>query len=274
MILIRYRSDIPAVFLVIAVAVAQLYVFFAIESTLVALGCITLLFGIQVSSGAICHNHHHVNTFRIKWLNRVYESILYLQTGTSPFSWTIHHNIGHHRHYLEPHNDPAPWLHENGAMMKRLYFDVINAARIYPEIIQIGQAHPHVYSKFKRMFVLANLPLAALFIIDPLRTLLVFILPMILLLVLLLDNTWGQHAGTGLDNHFEASRNVELPLYNVTSWNLGFHTAHHMLPGLHWSKLPELHKRIRARIPEHLITNTMFLQWQPDKERRAARQEG
>ncbi|MDF1779780.1 MAG: fatty acid desaturase [Alcanivoracaceae bacterium] len=273
MSLFRYQSDFPAVAVVLLVAAAQLFAFFAIDSHLVAFGCVALLFGIQVSSGAICHNHHHVNTFRVKWLNRVYEMVLYLQTGTSPYSWTIHHNIGHHRHYLNPHEDPAPWQHGDGRMMSRLYFDVVNAARIYPEIIKIGRDHPHVYSKFKRMFMLANLPLLALLLIDPVRALIVFVLPMMLLLVLLLDNTWGQHAGTGLDNHFEASRNVELKLYNITSWNLGFHTAHHMLPGLHWSKLPALHERIRDRIPPHLITRTLFLQWMPEKERRARQQE-
>jgi len=268
MSILRYRSDLPAVVLVSLVAAAQLTVFFAVDSHLVAVGAVALLLGIQVSSGAICHNHHHVNTFRVKWLNRLYEVVLYLQTGTSPFSWTIHHNIGHHRHYLEPDKDPAPWLHGDGTMMSRLRYDLVNAARIYPEIMRIGRAHPHVYSKFKRMFVLANLPLLALLWLDPLRTLIVFVVPMLLLLVLLLDNTWGQHAGTSTDNHFVASRNVELTLYNLTSWNLGFHTAHHMLPGLHWSKLPELHDRIRDRIPEHLLTQTMFLQWLPARELR------
>ena len=273
MSILRYRQDTPAVLLVGLVATAQLYVFFAVDSNLAALGCAALLFGIQVSSGAICHNHHHVNTFRVRWLNRLYEVVLYLQTGTSPYSWTIHHNIGHHRHYLDPHQDPAPWQHDDGRMMNRLYFDIVNAARIYPEIMRIGRNHPHVYSKFKRMFVLANLPLLAFLLLDPVRALIVFVVPMMLLLVLLLDNTWGQHAGTGLDNHFEASRNVELKLYNLTSWNLGFHTAHHMLPGLHWSKLPELHDRIRERIPAHLITRTLFLQSVPGKELRARQQE-
>lgn len=273
MSLFRYRADMPAVVLVLLVFAAQLYLFFAVDSHLLAIGGVALLFGIQVSSGAICHNHHHVNTFRIKWLNRAYEVLLYLQTGTSPYSWTIHHNIGHHRHYLDPHEDPAPWKHRDGTMMSRLYFDVVNAARIYPEIMRIGRDHPILYRKFKRMFVLANLPLLALLLLDPVRTLIIFVIPMLLLLVLLLDNTWGQHAGTGLDNHFEASRNVELKLYNLTSWNLGYHTAHHMLPGLHWSKLPELHGRIRDRIPPQLITNTFFLQWLPEKEKQAQEQE-
>ena len=268
MSLMRYRADVPAVVLVLAVMLAQLSIFFLIDSHWMALGLVALLLTVQVSSGAICHNHHHVNTFRVRWLNRLFESVMYLQTGTSPFSWTLHHNIGHHRHYLDQDTDPASWKEPDGRLMNRIKFDVVNAARIYPEIMRIGQKHPALYRRFKLMFVLANLPLLVFALIDPLRTLIVFIGPMVLLLLILLDNTYGQHAGTETDNHYVASRNVELPLYNLTSWNLGYHTAHHLLPGLHWSKLPELHQQIRAGIPEELIVNTMLLQWEPGRQQR------
>lgn len=265
--ILKYRADAPAVALVAAVMTAQLSIFFLVENHLAAAGWLALLLMVQVSSGAICHNHHHVNTFRPRWLNRLYEVILYLQTGTSPFSWTLHHNIGHHGHYLEPEKDPASWLNKDGSMMNRLRFDLLNAAMIYPEIMRIGRDHPELYRRFKRMFVLANIPLTLFLLIDPVRALMVFVVPMLLLLVILLDNTWGQHAGTELDDHYVASRNIELPLYNISSWNLGYHTAHHLLPGIHWSQLPELHARIRHRIPPHLITRDPLIQNQASRAR-------
>lgn len=268
MSLLKYRQDAVAVLLVFAVMVAQLAIFFVVESHLIAAVWVALLLGIQVSSGAICHNHHHVNTFRVKWLNRLYEVVMYLQTGTSPYSWTLHHNIGHHGHYLEPDKDPAAWIKPDGSMMTRIGFDLVNAAKIYPEIMKIGEDYPVLYEKFKRMFVLANLPLLAFLMLDPVRSLIVFIIPMALLLIILLDNTWGQHAGTDLDDHYVASRNVELPLYNLTSWNLGYHTAHHLLPGIHWSKLPEVHAKIRDRIPPELITRNPLIQIEASKARK------
>jgi beta-carotene hydroxylase len=274
MSIIRYPADRPAVAQVIAVLGAQLWIFFAVESHWAALGLVLLLGGLQVSCGAICHNHHHVKTFRVDWLNRLYESVLYLQTGTSPFSWTIHHNIGHHGHYLEPHEDPSGWQHRDGRMMGRLFYCLYNSARVYPEIMRIGRQYPAVYRRFKIMFVIANIPLVAFLAMDATRTLIVFVGPMIAQILLLLDNTYGQHAGTGTDSHYHASRNVELPLYNLTSWNLGYHTAHHLHPGVHWSELPALHEKIRDRIPEELITNTYLLQWVPGREQESARETG
>lgn len=274
MSIIRYRADIPAVALVLGVFSAQLGIFFLVDSHWLAIGWMLLLSALQVSCGAICHNHHHVRTFRHNVLNRLYECILYLQTGTSPFSWTIHHNIGHHGHYLDPQEDPSGWQHADGTMMSRWYYSLYNSLRVYPEIIRIGRQHPPVYRKFKRMFVIANIPLVLLLALDPVRTLIVFVVPMALQILLLLDNTYGQHAGTETHDHHVASRNVELPLYNLTSWNLGYHTAHHMHPGLHWSRLPEVHEKIRNRIPPELITNTYFLQWLPEKEQRESGETG
>jgi len=43
------------------------------------------------------------------------------------------------------------------------------------------------------------------------------------------------------------------PLYNLRTLNLGYHTAHHLRPRLHWSKLPALHARIVAGIPPELV---------------------
>jgi len=176
-------------------------------------------------------------------------------------SWTLHHNIGHHQLYLDPDNDPSPWQQADGSLMPRWRYVLINTLRIYPEIHRIGRQHPALYRRFLRLLLLANIPLVAAFILDPRNAFIVFLIPMISMLFMLLDNTYGQHAGTGYED-------VELKRYNLPSWNLGYHTAHHMLPGLHWSELPALHAKIRDRIPDHLITENVLLQWEPARQQR------
>ena len=268
--LLRYTKDGFAVALVALVFALQLAIFFGVDDPWHALGFVLLLLPVQVSCVAVCHNHHHVNVFTRRPLNRLFEVVMYLQTGTSPLSWTIHHNIGHHHLYLEPDRDPSRWRHRDGRMMSRLWYDIYNAAMIYPEIIRIGRDYPALFARFKRWFAVSNLVLLGFVLLDPLQALIVFAGPMLLLLVLLLDNTWNQHSGLDADNHYEASRSVENRLYNLTSWNLGFHAAHHMHPGVHWTELPALHARIRPRIPPHLITTSLV--GAPSAEEKALRE--
>jgi fatty acid desaturase len=40
------------------------------------------------------------------------------------------------------------------------------------------------------------------------------------------------------------------PLFDDLACNLGDHTAHHMRPGVHGSRRPEIHAAIEAKIPE------------------------
>lgn len=268
MSLYRHRADIPASLLVLIVFAAQLWAFFYINLPGQLAVVIALLMLVQVSCGAVCHNHHHVNIFTRPALNRLLEVVMYLQTGTSPLSWTIHHNIGHHGDYLDQSRDPSRWQEADGRTMSRLKYDFYNAAMIYPEIWKIGSRHPQLFSRFKRWFVISNLVLMGFVLINPLNALIVFVLPMLLMLVILLDNTFQQHSGLSTQDHYLASRNVEHRLYNFTSWNLGYHTAHHIYPGIHWSRLPELHAKVRRRIPEVLLSQKLL----PDLDHDVPRQ--
>lgn len=254
----RKPADIAPSLLVLAIFLIQLTVFFLVDNPWELAGIVALLMVIQVSCGAVCHNHHHTSIFTRPLANRLIEVVMYLQTGTSPFSWTLHHNIGHHGEYLDQDRDPARWQEADGSVMHRLKYDFYNAAMIYPEIWKIGPAHPLLFSRFKRWLLISNLLLLALLVINPLNALIVFVLPMAFMLVVLLDNTFQQHSGLSTENHYLASRNVEHTLYNITSWNLGYHTAHHMYPGVHWSELPALHERIRHHIPDVLVSQKLI----------------
>lgn len=256
--LFRYKADIPAAIFVGIIFAIQLWAFFTIDNPWLLAGLVFVLMFAQTSCGAVCHNHHHVNIFTKALPNRLIEVVMYLQTGTSAYSWTIHHNIGHHGDYLDQDKDPARWQEPDGSAMSRIKYDLYNSFMIYPEIWKIGKQHPVLFARFKRMFWISNAVLAGFVFINPINALIVFVIPMILMLIILLDNTFQQHSGLSTDSHFVASRNVEHPFYNLTSWNLGYHTAHHMLPGIHWSELPELHSKIRHKIPDVLVTQNII----------------
>lgn len=255
----RQRADIAPALVILAVLGVQLSAFFFLESLSALFAVMVALLLFSACPGSISHNHHHYPTFRYQWMNRIYEVILFLQTGVPPFAWTIHHNIGHHRLYLEPEKDPSGWINPDGSVMHRIKYDLYNAAMVYPEIARIGRTRPKLYRKFK-LWTAVSLAVLSVFIwINPVNALILFVLPMPIMLVGLLDNTYQQHQDLDTSSDYTASRNTVNRLYNLISWNLGYHTAHHLNPTLHWSQLPKFHEEIRHRIPRHLVCDSVLL---------------
>jgi fatty acid desaturase len=91
---------------------------------------------------------------------------------------------------------------------------------------------------------------------QPAAGILLFVLPMMTGLLITAWTTYDHHAGLNTEEEFEASFNNVNRWYNLFTGNLGYHTAHHYKQGLHWSKLPQLHDKIKDKIPKELIQKT------------------
>jgi fatty acid desaturase len=257
--LYRYREDISPSLVVFSVFLIQLGTFFYVDSLWAVAAVMLSLLACSAMPGSISHNHHHVSTFTQSWLNRIYEVILFLEVGILPYAWTLHHNLGHHKEYLDQEKDPANWRLADGRLMSRVRYDIVGALRIYPEIAKIGPRYPELYRRFKFWAFISLSVLAVFIALDPLKALLLFVAPMPIMYLGLLDNTYMQHCGLDTNSELTASRNTSNRLYNFISWNLGYHTAHHMKPHLHWSRLPAFHAQIAAQIPPSMVCNSVLL---------------
>lgn len=255
----RHRADRLPSLIVLSIFGVQLATFFLAESLWTVAAVMAVLLSFSALQGSISHNHHHVPTFMAPWMNRGYEVILFLETGITPYSWTIHHNIGHHKDYLDQDKDPANWRLPDGSVMSRVRYDVVGALRIYPEIFRIGRDYPELFRRFKVWSLVSLVVLGAFIAMDPLKALVLFVLPMPIMYLGLLDNTYMQHSDLDTSSHFTASRNTTSRLYNLISWNLGYHTAHHLKPHVHWSRLPALDAEIRHRMPEGVRCESVLL---------------
>lgn len=250
--ILRYPEDRwPLAYTAMVLAV-QLGLFFAVESLWVTAVCVILFQPVQAVAIACNHYQHHINVFKVRWLNRVYETVLFLQTGTPPYLITLHHNLGHHPHYLEPELDTLRWQRPEGSPRSLAECLVKNFAGHFTLTMAIGRRHPRVYQRFKIMTAISLGTLAGLIWLNPAKAMIVFVGPMLLAIFNVARLGYDQHAGLDLSHHLSASRNIESRLYNLVTFNSGYHTAHHVKPGLHWSKLPEFHLELRDRIPEEL----------------------
>ena len=113
--LLRHDADRWTVAYALMVLAVQLAIFFAVERLWLAALLVLLFQPVQAVAIACNHYQHHGNVFTRRWLNRLYEVILFLQTGTPPYLIPLHHNLGHHLHYLEPAEDTLGWRREDGS---------------------------------------------------------------------------------------------------------------------------------------------------------------
>lgn len=205
-----------------------------------------------VPRGGICafnHHHQHLSVFRVGILNRLLEIMYGLQTGITSHGWVLHHSLGHHVNYLDQRKDESRWRRADGTPMGEMEYAFVVGTTAYPRMWQVTRRLPKYTRIFVVMTALTLAILGGLLYWRPLPALLVFVLPMTYMLFHTAWATYSHHAGKKTTSHFAASNNILHRGYNILTGNLGYHTAHHYKPGVHWSQLPALHATIAHQVP-------------------------
>lgn len=205
-----------------------------------------------IPKGWICswnHHHQHLSFFRRTWANRFLEVMFGFQTGVTSHAWFLHHVVGHHKNYLDPTLDESSWQRPDGTTMGEHEYAFDVAATAYTRAWKVGEKHPKHRQVFLTMGLLHLGLLLLAFAWHPYNAFFVLLLPSLVSLYLTAWATYFHHANLSTEDHLLASYNILHPGYNRATGNLGYHTAHHSRPGLHWSKLPALHAEVEAEIP-------------------------
>lgn len=216
--------------------------------------------GLYIKGWICCWNHHHqhYNFFTVSWANRLIELVMGLQTGIVGEAWVLHHTLGHHLNYLDQSKDESAWKTPQGRLMSRLEYTLKVGVTAYPIAFRVGKRHPQSRQKLIENILLTALILGVLFFIDWLKTLILFVIPMVILLFMTINDTYDHHSGLDEQDPYKATYNITDHWYNLLSCNLGYHTAHHLQCGRHWSQLPQLHEEIKHKIPANLYRDPGF----------------
>jgi len=206
---------------------------------------------LSFSSWAIIHNHIHVRTFRVGWMNAAGAMLIGLTVGHPPTGLVLTHNMNHHVHiggaadWSRPANAGAGW----GAL-RLLRYAVVTPVRMARGRVAAGA--PRLPPALRRQrsrerWLLYPLVLAAL-ILRP-GTFLRFTLPIwVVGSLIFLGINLLQHDACDPDSETAHSRDFTGRFINFIFFNGGYHTVHHNRPGLHWSRLPGEHRRrLRGR---------------------------
>jgi fatty acid desaturase len=207
----------------------------------VALTCL-----LSFSGAVITHNAVHAPLFRSRALNRAFQVVLTLTYGHPVSSFVPGHNLSHHKHtqsrrdVMRTSKVRFRWHLLNGLFfMFRMGPDIMRADTRYA--LSMRARKPAWFRQFVVEYAVLYGSYGALLLLDWKAFLLYVFLPHRYAGWGIITMNLLQHDGCDETSDFNHSRNFVGRLVNWFTFNNGYHTVHHMQPGLHWSLLPQAH---------------------------------
>ncbi len=227
---------------------------------------LTLFCLLTISDAVISHNHNHVPIFRNRWANLGIGCVISLFYGFPSFAWIPTHNKNHHALNNRPgdHSITTRPLRRVGLLGALLYPTVTSATQtrlIRPFLSHCWQHNRFLFWRAIAEYAVFIGVMVALFVIDWRKALLLAVLPQQVALFFIQHFNYIQHIETDSLSKYEHSRNFTGRLLNAVLFNNGYHTIHHMKPGLHWSRTPQAHAKIAHEIPARLLQENLGTYW-------------
>jgi fatty acid desaturase len=211
----------------------------------------------------VLHLHIHCPFSTRRWLNLLLDLTMGTATGMTASNWRIQHRYGHHRGLDAPYRTDSGWETEKYTVLGALSFSIRG---IWPtfwgpiaESFRKGVLG-RVKEPIDYRWAFAEQALLILFVLALAAwqpwLVLGFLLPWYAL-VYFISRYVDYLNHYGCDEHspnpHERANNSLSPLFNRTCHNFGYHTAHHVRPGAHWTELPAIHAEIADQIPARLL---------------------
>ena len=248
-----------------------------------------LLMAVIVS--VMTHNHQHLPMWHNKWLNLITDKWLSLFYGFPVFAWIPTHNTNHHVHINKEDDYTRTYRYsEKNNLLTLLTYPSISG---YYQQKAVATYFFSLWSKDRQKFFFHALQVGVIvaFIVGALlldwkKALLYIIIPQQVSLFSVLIFNYIQHVHADEETRFNNSRNMTGRVLNYLLLNNGLHTAHHISPSTHWSRLREKHNAIAHKIDPRLNENNfgwyllrtyilgMFSDSYRSKSMRVARKQG
>ena len=264
--MLRYKSDIRSIAYILVISTI-LFILYQHEGLLDSKWIISLwIFQLimSISVGVMIHNHKHLPMWKGKFLNIITDSWLTVLYGFPVFGWIPTHLQNHHIHT----NKEEDYTKTYSFSEKNNLFNLI----IYP-MYSGGVQQKAIVSYMKSLFkkdrtkfwssmiqvVILVAFMSIMFILDWRKAIFYVIIPQQIALTSVLIFNYVQHIHADEESEYNHSRNITGWVLNSFLFNNGLHTAHHLKPNLHWSKIPSFHKEIEHKI--NSVLNEKSILW-------------
>lgn len=257
--MLRYRADVKTlIFVTIYFALVAVQWVYAPHNLALAIPLMVLTCWFSFFGAVATHNTVHSPVFKARWMNRAFQVVLTLTYGHPVSAYVPGHNLSHHKHtqsyrdVMRTSKARYSWHFLNGLLfMSKVGKDIFFADMRYFKAMH-GRNRPW----FRQMILEAVVflgTMGALVALDWKKFLLYVLIPHQYAAWGIITMNLLQHDGTDENSEWNGSRNFVGKVVNWWTYNNGYHTIHHIEPGLHWSLLPAEHaKRVAPFIHPNL----------------------
>jgi len=241
--ILRYKIDIFSVIAVIVAVTTQFFAFWYRWPWYT----LPLIIILMRTAHLAEHNHAHLSFFYNPFLNEFTGWLMFLNCGIPLQSYREQHIKVHHACFGTPKDWTSPWDYKGtdfpGRPINKYYYyaSFMLLSILQCTVIYLRNPRGENTLKFTVSFIIVGMVMTALALHD-LRSFLIFYgVPWIMTYIYLAIASWGQHVNCEYDSIYTSAINDLNPDSGLLGFNIGYHTAHHWHPGLHWSLLEEFH---------------------------------
>jgi beta-carotene hydroxylase len=216
-----------------------------------------------VAAAVISHNHNHLSIWKSPVLNQLTSYVISILYGHPAIAWVPTHNQNHHKFNNQAGDTGrSPALFKGNHLLALLVYPTVTGLR---QQTDIKRFMADLWARDRRAFwaavsqyVVFYAFLITVFAIDWRKALFLHFLPQQFALGAIQTFNYVQHVEADEESEWNHSRNFVSPVLNALLFNNGYHTVHHLKPGVHWSQTPELHKQHAAKIHPNLLQQSWW----------------
>lgn len=260
MSILRYNADIKSI-TYMAITTALLIIQWNLSTFNPYLFSLCLFMSVIVA--VMAHNHNHLPIWKNKTLNILTDWWLTCFYGFPVWAWVPTHNKNHHKLNNKEGDYTITYrISERNNLFTLLTYPSISG---YFQQIVLRAYLKEVKVKSKKQYYLCIAQIVVLIVfvgaallLSWKKALLYIIIPQQMSTFSVLSLNYLQHVHADEESETNHSRNFVGFFINFFLLNNGLHTVHHDKAGIHWSKVPAEHEKVKHLIAPELIETNFF----------------
>ena len=205
----------------------------------------------------ICHRPMFKKGYM--WIHKYITWVVAPFFGNTPETYFAHHIIMHHVENNQEDDASSTLRFQRDSPIDFLkYFGRFILLGIIDTFMYLfRRKRKKVYTRFTFGEVSFCVFAVAMCFVNFKATMMVFIVPVIYARLIMMMGNWTQHSFIDKNNpegHFSSVFNCINNVYNQNCWNDGYHSIHHLNPGLHYTEIPQTFMKNK----ENFVKNKTF----------------